>query len=153
MLKKLKGKISIGKVSCSDQDDYMRIQITDDSSSIQVIEIEMSLLTFAMAITGSGYLDVDYKLSKTDNLGKKLEVKHAEITLGENDDWVEVDDQAIRKAIAKFEVDGWMGCDSDAKNWHNHVARVGAPANTFRISFHRYGLNRDVLSSCGENTS
>ena len=143
---KLKGKISIGKVNCSNQDDYMHIQITDASSSITFIDAEMSLLDFALAITGQGYVDIEYQHSKSDNLGKNLEVKHEAVTFDGN--LLTLTDEIIRQELIKWETDGWMAYDKDAKNYHNHISRVlsddgktrvGAPPNTYNISFHRYG--------------
>jgi hypothetical protein len=101
----MKGKISIGKVTCSDTEDYVRVELTDESSSIQFVTAKMSLLNFAKVITGQGYLEIDYELRGLDKVGKKLEVKNEEVNLIDGDN----SDAAIRGAVARFETELMVG--------------------------------------------
>jgi len=137
----MKGRISISKVHVSGEDivipgekDYISIEIEDELSSIRFLSLKMSLLNFANAITGQGYLPVDFKLGGLKNVGKKLEVKTLEVHIPKkNPKRAFLSDEDIRQAIKISEVDGWKGRDKDAKNHHNYL-----PGDNYKINFHRW---------------
>ncbi|GAF90109.1 unnamed protein product, partial [marine sediment metagenome] len=58
----MKGKITIGKVTCCEtpEEDYISIRVEDEISSIEFVEVKMSLLDFAKVITGQGYVPMEF---------------------------------------------------------------------------------------------
>lgn len=133
---KLKGKISISKVYvCGKiaQDSYISIEIEDELSSVRVIQANLSLKDFANAITGLSNLPCEFELGGIENIGKQLEVKTEEVVISESAFY----DQAIREGVRKYEVDGWIGRDKDAKNHHNWVRNCSRGA-IYKISYHRW---------------
>lgn len=131
----MEGRISINKITdCGSGKSHMQIIVEDESSSIQFLTVKMSLLDFAQAITGLNCVPIKFALRGIDRVGMKLEVKSENICIPHS-----ATNSLIRQYIQAYEVDGWIGEDSDAKNHHNLVRGDWKPeTSAYRVSFHRY---------------
>lgn len=74
-MQKLEGRITISKIRCSDQDDYMKIEIMDSLSGTHFVYVKMSLADFTTAITGQGYIPVELEVRGLKNVGLVREQK------------------------------------------------------------------------------
>lgn len=126
-----KGNITISRVNTGDG-QYMEIRITDDSSSVEFVTATLSLENFAKAITGLGYTDCDIETRRLDLVGKKREHK-TEMVACNGWELDRKDEYAIDKALAQYEVDGWIGSRYDMGNSKNYVGR-----EFIKVGFTRY---------------
>lgn len=135
----LNGKITISRQGKIDDDDKMVISIEDSNSSLRVIEIELSLENFARAITNLAFVDCSFVMwGNSDLIGKKMEVKYETVDMGKSFRSLRDNEESkkiVRDAISKFEVEGWIGNDSDSFNWHNHVSKT---EYSYKILFRRW---------------
>lgn len=112
----LKGHVTISRPH-GDQCNYINIEIVDKLSGIQFVECHIEYADFAEAITGLGHTDCNFILRGLDGVGKTRETKSEKVFVpcttfgGERK-------EAAAKAIAKYEVDGWVGRVRDATNQH-----------------------------------
>ena len=53
--------LTISRVQCSSEDDYISLSIEDGSSSVTIITLKVPFKEFAQAITGLGYQKVEIK--------------------------------------------------------------------------------------------
>lgn len=138
-MKMLDGNISIHAVT-SGPEKKVCIWIEDKDSTIQILEIEMTMKDFALALTGQSYIPMKFHLSDTTKVGMQHEVKQMFVTFNRSDfENVIGDDIEIDRAIKKYEVNGWIGSRKDAKNYHNLVSGSGIKTEIiYRISFHRW---------------
>jgi len=127
----LKGNLTIGKVYCSKGDNYVSIRIEDEKSSIQFLEIDISLEGIANAIFGASPTDCEFNLRNTENVGKKREIKSVNVRVPDNRHLLKEKDWA--KLAEPFEVDGWIGHHDDLDNSKNKN-RDG----TFRMRMTRF---------------
>jgi hypothetical protein len=127
---KTKGNFSISRLSCSDGRSYIRINVTEEASRVQFLELEVELADFAKALTGLGYQECDLELRRLDLLGKQLEIKTEVVPRPKG--W-KVDESEVKRILAPFEVDGWLGCTRDLCNHHNWVGQ-----DKVSVVFHRY---------------
>ena len=141
--KYLDGHISISSVQSNREPNYISIEIGDRKSHITMIRVKISYEDFGKVVTGRGYTDCKFDLSDTKNVGKICENKVENVDFGDDDK--SHDDDFIRQTIARYEVNGWRGVDSDAKNHHRWV---GNKTNIRRISFFRFV--DDVAEKDGE---
>lgn len=118
----MKGKISIGKVTCCGrpEEDYISITVEDELSSINFLEVKMDLESFAKALMGLGNVPVEFELRGLDRVGKRYEYKTEQVYVP-NDHTGFTSDDLIDKAVSKKETDGWIGSRRDCKNQHNMV--------------------------------
>ena len=69
----MKAKVTIGRRTNQNDEGCVSISIEDRNSWIRIVEVEMSLIDFAKAITGLSYCDADYRFKPTqftvDNIG------------------------------------------------------------------------------------
>ena len=132
--KQYAGYIDINRLRTG-EGDTMEFRVTDDESGCLVIDIQMSVEEFAYAITGMGNRDCAFRLLGIEQVGKRGENKAVKVLVldGKRD----TQDERIRTAVAEYEVDGWMGRDEDAKNWHNSVGH-DATGNTYEVHYNRY---------------
>jgi len=103
----MKGKITISKSQDNHGHKDIRISITDDSSNITFFDGRMSLTNFSEALTGLGYVDIDFDVRGLESVGKTVERNTIEIFLGK------VPYSEDRKKLAllessKLESDGWL---------------------------------------------
>lgn len=109
----MKGKISISAPFGSDC-DYINIEVVDELSGTEFVEIHVKYADFAQALTGRGRIDCDFEL-RAAHVGKTREIKTESVFVskfGNNQA------SATRDALKPFEVDGWTGYDQDAMNHH-----------------------------------
>lgn len=132
-MSKLKGSISIGKVTCcgTPKADYISIRVEDELSSITFLEVKMGLEDFAKALMGLGNVPIEFELQGTDRVGKKYEHKTLEIHVPYRSGDIRSSDDLIDKAVSEQEFDGWVGSRRDCKNHHNWIknATTGAVYN------------------------
>jgi len=134
----MKGRISINKVTCqAPEKDYVIIELEDELSSVEFVQARMSLETFGRALFGLSSLPVEFELRGLDKVGKKLENKIEEVFIPCETE-LYATDKEIRQAIKKYEVDGWIGRDENAKNHHNWVGYRGIDGYTARVIFRRW---------------
>ena len=113
----MNGKITISRTTSSKTGNTIRIKMEDDSSSITFLEAEMRLEDFALALTGMGYIDCNFKLHGVENIGKVLETKVELVPLA--NPYRATDDEQVL-ALKSFEVDGWTARTQDMKNHHRY---------------------------------
>lgn len=127
------GKITISKTTSNRNKKEIRIAIEDDASSINFVEARMSLENFAEALTGLGFVDIDFTVRGLENIGKTRERKTVEINLGKTD-YDGLKELALSEA-RKIESDGWV-CDGYFSNQDSFRYKDG---NTIcRAGFVRY---------------
>jgi len=120
----MKGKLSIGKVTCcgSPEEDYINIELEDGLSSIQFVKVKVSLMDFTKALFGLGHVPVEFELSGLDRVGKRYEHKTEQVYVPDAPiGQFTISDDLIDKAVSKWETDGWVGSRRDCKNHHNWV--------------------------------
>jgi len=128
---KLKGQITISKVSSNKEDDYIRIAVVDEDAGIEFCTIKMSLKDFADTITGRGHAKCDLGVRGLDKVGMKAENKVENVK--------RMHSQSEKDAVAPYEVDGWFSRKGDAENHHNvteHNPKEGY--NVYRVVFYRW---------------
>lgn len=133
-MKMLNGNISI-HAQAGHRETNVWICIEDKDACVQILEMEMNMKDFAMAITGRGNTPMKFHLSDTSKVGMKHEVKNENVTFTYKNGTISKEE--INKAIHKYEVDGWVGNRKDAKNYHNQLSH-SASLTTYKISFHRW---------------
>lgn len=135
-MKTLKGKITIGKTSSRDG-DYVMIELEDSLSHCRVVEVRMSIEDFGQAILGLACQKCEFDLNDSGVIGKTHEYKEEVVPVP--DDFNSHGgnfEKLAAKALAPFEVDGWVGRKEDLKNFHR-VERKGNKIS-YRVSFVRY---------------
>lgn len=117
--KKLKGKLSISRVTSNVENDYIEIQLEDENSRSRLIEIMVDFESFAKALTGLCYQPCSYQVVDIfDLLGKKHECKTVPIEYPElhNRDGLFKD---LRELMVKpYEIDGWVADRHEGFNGH-----------------------------------
>jgi hypothetical protein len=138
------GRITIGKVTSSTEEDYISISLDDAMNHAPLVEIRMTPDAFGRALTGSGWMECDFEFNTDAPLGKRHEHKTEEISVPYGLEGKELAD-AIRKAVAEFEVDGWEGRDEDARNFHNRISGEFQNYTAYRVHFFRYVAPTEVV--------
>lgn len=117
--KKFNGEISIGRGS----DHMIHIQIEDSikDSGTRIVDLYLTPEQWGNAISGLGCTPCDATLYPCDYIGMRRESKTEKIPLPSSGrgHFDEAKAEEIREALAPYEVDGWMGEDDNATNWHN----------------------------------
>lgn len=131
-----KGRLSISCWS-SNQEPYhgFTISVTDEASLATFLEVEVTPERFAMAIASRGDQECEFELRGLDVVGKRREVKREEVFVPDHD--FKDKKENARKAVAKHEVDGWLGCDEDAMNNHRRI-RPSDGGTYYRVGFVRF---------------
>lgn len=140
--KVLKGKVSINRTSSNYKDDYITIELTDDSSGCTVTNIEISMQEFALAVTGLSARPCEFEWYTNCPVGKRREIK-TEIVEVPTYDTREV----ASKYLKPYEIDGWIGYVSDIGNMHRRVQSAKDGWSGFRVTFTRFVDNFDVIAS------
>ncbi len=106
------------------------IQITDKASGCLVVTLHLSFSDLAVLTLTHGDVDVtaEYRL---DNLGKTREVKYETVEW----DFFERDTISKEDALAPYEVDGWVGSESDLGNHHRSVKNT---PHGYKVGFVRW---------------
>lgn len=136
MTKLLKGRLSISAIHNHDQ---VRLTVQDALSRTQFVEVRMTYEALARALTGQGFLQVEFEFRPA-LVGLKREHK-TEVVKVMGNSYDADNDQQIEAAFAPYEVDGWRGRRQDAKNHHNWRghSRQGEPNWTLvSVAFERY---------------
>lgn len=140
----MKGKLSIGKVTCGGEPEknYISITVEDSISSITFVEVKVDLRTFTDALFGLGHVPVEFELRGIERVGQLYEHKEVEITIPKEPDSLYPQDATIAEAIGCYEVDGWIGNAEDCKNHHRWV-KSEKTYQVFRIRYHRWVDGKD----------
>jgi len=117
--KQHEGRIDIVRTRSNERDDFIQMRLRDVGSGSTVIEIQMTVEDFGLAITGLGGTPCAFNLLDVERVGKRREHKSVCVFVPEGQP--HSIDTRIRTAIAGHETDGWKGNDADAKNWHRRV--------------------------------
>lgn len=128
---KNEAKVTIGRRNLGD-DEVVAISIKDSASGLVVVEIEISLESFASAVTGLSFCPAEYRFKPTqftvDNICKNREVKRISLTKPDTFDRDDRKANIARQIEESGElVDGWMlfddGCGSQ-QNEKYHKATL-----------------------------
>lgn len=124
---KLQGEVCISRLMGSGP-DVIRIKLVDKSSGIHFAEAELTPHDMMMAITGRGNVPAQLEVRALEIVGATREVKTERVPFNMHEHFDERkkfrgDDSRARtksviRALATFEVDGWMGDASDMWNGH-----------------------------------
>lgn len=114
----MKGKITISRYLNSDNESPIHINVQENDSLIEFVDISMTLEDFARALTGSGYIDCGLTFRGLDKIGKVREHKVEPIYTGEQYNFTKEQAKAL---IEPFEIDGWIGDEKDLQNFHNQT--------------------------------
>lgn len=77
----MKGKITISRPTFSDEKEAICISLTDSSSGVEFVELEMTLSDFTKAITGQGFIPIDFDVRGLEFVGLTKETEKARITV------------------------------------------------------------------------
>lgn len=80
MKKGLPGKINIIRPMNS-HDDRIRIELIDENSHIHFLELKMTLADFTKAVTGQGYIPIEFDVRGLENVGLVKEMMPLEFPL------------------------------------------------------------------------
>ena len=138
-----KGKITISRPSYADYRENISIQVSDGSSRVRFLDIEMNYADFTRAITGQSDLPIDFEVQSVDKIGmvsvnKTIKVPFPKSICGKDERKIAADE-----ALIAYEVDGWKAYRGDCYNMHR---RTSAPEGTnknpsvdwYNISFSRF---------------
>ena len=129
----LPGKISITQPH-GDGCDYISIKITDKSSSVEFIEVQIKYAEFARAL-GARMCSCEFRTRGLDLIGMNREHKK-ELVLVPHHEYSERE-RVAWAAIEPFNVDGWKGRVKDALN-HHCVVESQVNGAVYRVSFIRW---------------
>lgn len=113
---KIRGAITIGRHS----DQAIHIDIKDEGSGTNFVEITMSPADFATCLTGLYTTDVDVQVRGLEKVGKIREYKTESIPRAHFGNVYEAKPELIREVLSGYEVDGWQARDDDVRNHHNY---------------------------------
>jgi len=135
----LPGKLTISRTSGGIDDDSIRIELIDESSSCVLVEIRCSPETLGIALTGMGRNPCTFEFFVDCPVGKKREVKHEKVFVP-NGPHAEKESR-IAAALAPHEIDGWLGFAREADNPHRWVNRQEATkpdGHWYNVGFIRF---------------
>lgn len=119
------GVANIHRVQTSRGGMFVQLELEDEISGIRFLEVTFSLTAFASAMMGQSSQGVEFTLAGMDRLGMKRENK-TELVPFDRTKYAGDDKEgsprwfAAQKALAPFEVDGWVANMSDMFNWHRN---------------------------------
>lgn len=86
MGKIIQTNIRIGRVQCNREDDYVSLELEDETSGICYATIKLSMEKFGQLIAGAGgRVKVEAELRGLNNIGKKYEYKKGSAFITERD--------------------------------------------------------------------
>lgn len=147
----LEGRLRISRPSGGrhDEGEVIRICLTDESSGIAFVEVEIGLAEMMRALT-SAEDRCRFTLRWTDNVGCRREVKTVSVYVPR----VGYDREAMRKAAivacAPYEEDGWRAHYDDALNHHRRTGGDDA-GDTYGVTFVRF-VDPDEAPTATANT-
>nr|NIR14589.1 hypothetical protein [Desulfobacterales bacterium]NIW34419.1 hypothetical protein [Candidatus Bathyarchaeota archaeon] len=124
-----RGKLTISNVRGTargeESIDRIDIELDDEKSGVRILSIQVNKKEFAEALFGTALIKCQFKVGGVDFIGKVHEVKHEVINItGKGGSFMKKED--VRRAVKKFEKNGWKARLDDAVNHHNLVkARPG----------------------------
>jgi len=130
----MKGQITISRVHSHQEQDYVSIRFNDETNGAEFLDAKMSLGSFADALLGLARVYCEFEL-RPQHVGKRREIKTEIVTVSSYSPTPE----QKAAALAPFEVDGWVGRQSDLGNHHCAAGvstRIGEYA--YRVSFVRF---------------
>ena len=140
-MKILDGQLAISKISQSNGEKYISIEVKDNKSRSVAIRVRCDLLSFAEAITGLGYVDCKAELNDSEIIGKEHQIKDEIVTFPchsyqckNKESWLLI----VEGALAPYETDGWKGRVEGADNQHRWIGKNLEKGFTARITFERY---------------
>ncbi len=140
MSTKGKAHLYIGLRKPNSGDDYINLELADDTSGVHFLELRADPATFMRCLAGNAYLDCHYEVRGLNLLGAHAEHKTENVFMPDGPH-KEQRARAIA-AIAPFEVEGWGGRVSDAENWHRKVDGIEPPegekGHWYNVTFHRF---------------
>jgi len=139
---KLKGNISIGKyMNSREMERPVHINIVDESSSIQFLEVNLSLEEFALVLTGLSGVNCELETRSLDLVGTVRETKFEMVPTPEKFTYLPEKERLklAGECVAPFEVDGWRGRDSDMLNHYNQ----SKDGMSFKVTFVRYAKGKE----------
>jgi hypothetical protein len=137
MTKRFKGSIRFGRPR-GNIDPVVTIDIEENISGIQFLEVEMEPAAFAEALVGNTSELCMFTIRGTDKIGWTSENKTEIVFVPDGE---RKDKKRIDKALAAYEVDGWSARRSDCDNMHTHVSKdppKGKQGRWHRVVFHRH---------------
>ncbi len=138
--KNLRGMLSITRALGGDDTNGARLVIMDVNSGCEILTVELPVEQFAECLLGQGRVLCHCEWSNTNRLGLLAEHKSELVPLPGNIADARDEADAIRNAVAVFEVDGWMGDDRDCHNPHR--IRAGRALVSF-VRFVKPGQKTD----------
>jgi hypothetical protein len=136
----LKGRLSIGRYLNSDDEESIHIELVDENSHIQFLEIKMDHEAFANAIF-SLQANVSFELRFAENVGKTRERKEVVLELPTSYGYTDEErSKAQKDAYTPHEVDGWQVVEYDLSYNMHKVVSYNKKNKTFtrRVGFIRY---------------
>lgn len=135
---KLKGHISISRTTSSHEDDFINLELTDQSSRTRFVSGRIDMKDFAKLITGMGGIEIDLEVGGLDLLGKKHEVKSEDIAIGPYPTGSDFKTFML-PLVAPHEVNGWKASAYDIKHMNDHhLSDLPGGKYTYTVNFHRY---------------
>lgn len=114
----MKGKITISRVQCSHEDDYICIQVIDEVSETRFVEVKLTPETFANVITGLAFQDCEFKTRDLNRIGLFREYKTEKIHRPKKYKSTDGAKVELDSILEPFEIDGWLATRDDAYNNH-----------------------------------
>lgn len=128
---KYTGRISISRITGGDE-DKIHIEIRENRSGVQFLDIEMGVAEFGYAVTGLSGQNCKFELRQLEHVGKLRECKQVcvpfEVCYANEPER----SRLAKKALAPYEVDGWSGYKDDLFNMHRHTK------DGFNVTFVRF---------------
>ena len=135
-MKTIKGRLTIARCS----DDTVMIRLDDDAAGVTAVEIALSLLGYANAITNRGNVPCAFEFNDSGLVGTVREYKTEKVFVPEC--WEASSKESVALvALAPLEVDGWVGRHSDTLNWHNRTGDPppnGKKGSWYKVLFERW---------------
>lgn len=122
--------------------DYIQMEFEDAVSGTILAQVRIKYAAFATAITGLSGVDCETRVLGMKYFGKKRETKTVFVPdIGGN--WWENRSENSKKAVAPFEIDGWMARTGDYGNQHRYTKKkiegpIEAAESGFNVIFFRY---------------
>ncbi len=133
----LKGQISISRyMNSREMERPISIRVTDETSRIEFLEINLSLEEFALVMTGLSGVNCELETRGLNFVGMKREVKEEWIAVPEKFSLMKESNkkELAKELITPFEVEGWMGRPDDMLNHYN----FNYDEKKYKVTFTRY---------------
>jgi hypothetical protein len=133
MMQNFQAKVSLGRVSASRGDGFIKLEVQDAVSGCHVLELNIDFATFGKLVTGASYLSAQGEIGNLDMLGCTQESKTVEVVY--NHTCAKAAEKAAKDAACKpHEVDGWRLYRGDLGNYHKRAKGE----NTWNVGAHRF---------------